>query len=32
VRIDGWQNAAAARQEILDCVARYDAAADKPHF
>lgn len=32
VRIDGWRNALCARQEILDCVARFDAAADKPHF
>ena len=32
VRIDGWHGAAASRQEILDCVARYDAATDKPHF
>jgi len=32
VKIEGWGDAAAARQEILDCVARYEAAADKPHF
>ena len=32
VRVDGWQNADAARQEILASQARYDAAApsDKP--
>jgi len=32
VRIDGWQGADAARREILECVARFDAAAEKPHF
>lgn len=32
VKIEGWKNADAARQEILDCVERYDATADKPHF
>jgi len=32
VRTDGWSDAAAARQEILDGVVRYDEAADKPHF
>ncbi|MBS0193583.1 MAG: inorganic diphosphatase [Proteobacteria bacterium] len=32
VKIDGWGDAAAACQEILDCVARYEAATDKPRF
>ena len=32
VKVDGWGDAAAARQEIVDCVARYCACADKPHF
>ena len=32
VKIEGWEGADAARQEILDCVARYDSAAEKPHF
>ncbi len=32
VKLEGWKNAATARQEILDCVERYDATADKPHF
>ena len=32
VRVDGWENAAAARQEILDSQKRYEAAptSDKP--
>ena len=32
VRIGDWKNAAVTLQEILDCVARYDTAAEKPHF
>ena len=32
VKIEGWQGVDAARQEILDCVARYQATPDKPHF
>ena len=32
VKLDGWQNAEAARQEILDCVARYNDTPDKPRF
>jgi inorganic pyrophosphatase len=32
VKIEGWHDAAAARQEILDCVGRFDATAEKPRF
>lgn len=32
VREDGWYDAASARQEILDCVSRFDASPDKPNF
>jgi inorganic pyrophosphatase len=34
VKVDGWANAEAARQEILDGLARYNATpdAEKPHF
>jgi inorganic pyrophosphatase len=32
VKLEGWKDAAAARQEIIDCVDRYEATADKPHF
>ena len=32
VRIDGWFGSDAARQEILDAVARYQSAAVKPNF
>jgi inorganic pyrophosphatase len=34
VKVEGWRDAAAARQEILTGVARYKAVpeADKPHF
>jgi len=32
VKISGWGNAAAARQEILDCVERYQTAPSKPNF
>ncbi len=32
VKLEGWQGVEAARQEILDCVARYNATPDKPPF
>lgn len=32
VKLDGWGDAAAAREIILDSVRRYEAAADKPAF
>jgi inorganic pyrophosphatase len=32
VKVEGWHDAAAARKEILDCVARYQNAASKPNF
>jgi len=32
VKIEGWHDAAAARQEIIDCVERYEGAAEKPLF
>lgn len=32
VKIAGWGDAAAARQEILECVARFEGASDKPNF
>jgi inorganic pyrophosphatase len=32
VKIDGWHDAAAARQEILDSVARYNDCPEKPMF
>jgi inorganic pyrophosphatase len=32
VKLDGWQGIEAARQEILDCVERYNATLDKPRF
>lgn len=32
VRIDGWENAAAAKKEILDSVKRYEETDDKPAF
>lgn len=32
VRVDGWDDAAAAKQEILDSVTRYEEADDKPAF
>lgn len=32
VKLDGWGDAAAARQIILDAVRRYEATADKPAF
>ena len=32
VKIDGWRDAAAARQEIKDSVTRYQDCPDKPMF
>ena len=32
VKVDGWHDTAAAKQEILDCVARYQACPEKPAF
>lgn len=32
VKVDGWDNAAAAKQEILDSVTRYEEADEKPAF
>jgi inorganic pyrophosphatase len=32
VKLEGWQGVEAARQEILDCVARYNDTPDKPRF
>jgi inorganic pyrophosphatase len=32
VKLDGWHGIEAARQEILDCVERYNATPDKPRF
>jgi len=32
VKVDGWHDAAAARKEILACVARYQDCPDKPNF
>ena len=32
VKVDGWQDAAAARKEIVDSVARYHDCPDKPAF
>ena len=32
VKVDGWYDAAAARKEILECVARYEDCPEKPHF
>jgi inorganic pyrophosphatase len=32
VKVEGWHDAAAARQEILDCAARYDQSPQKPNF
>lgn len=32
VKIDGWDNAEAAKKEITDSVARYEASDDKPAF
>jgi inorganic pyrophosphatase len=32
VKIEGWHDAAAAKHEILDGVARYRQSPDKPNF
>ncbi|NVJ51058.1 MAG: inorganic diphosphatase [Gammaproteobacteria bacterium] len=32
VKIEGWDNAAAAKQEIMDSVKRYEESDDKPAF
>ncbi len=32
VKVEGWNDAAAARKEILDCVARYEQCLEKPNF
>ncbi|MGH8123844.1 MAG: inorganic diphosphatase, partial [Rudaea sp.] len=32
VKVDGWRDTAAAKQEILDCVARYQDSPQKPAF
>jgi inorganic pyrophosphatase len=32
VRIEGWGDVDAARREILECIARFEAAPDKPKF
>ncbi|HEY8010750.1 MAG TPA: inorganic diphosphatase [Rudaea sp.] len=32
VKVDGWHDMAAAKQEILDCVARYQDCPEKPAF
>ncbi len=32
VKLDGWGSADEARQIVLDAVARYDSAAEKPNF
>lgn len=32
VKIDGWADVDAAKQEILDSIARYKASPEKPHF
>ncbi|MEN9848086.1 MAG: hypothetical protein RL368_826 [Pseudomonadota bacterium] len=32
VKVDGWDDAEAAKKEILDGVARYNAAQEKPNF
>ncbi len=32
VRLEGWADAHAARDEIVESVARYDATPDKPNF
>jgi inorganic pyrophosphatase len=32
VKIEGWHDTAAAKQEILDCVDRYQASPEKPAF
>ena len=32
VRIDGWEDADEARTEILDSIARFERAPEKPNF
>jgi len=32
VRVGGWEDAEAAKQEILASIAMYNAAPEKPHF
>ena len=32
VKIDGWDNAAAAKKEIIESVARYEEEPEKPAF
>jgi inorganic pyrophosphatase len=32
VRVDGWEDAAAARKEVLDSVERFNSAPEKPNF
>lgn len=32
VRVDGWHDAAAARQEVIECIERYRQCPDKPKF
>lgn len=32
VRVEGWGDATAARTEILECIARFEAAPEKPKF
>jgi inorganic pyrophosphatase len=32
VKIEGWENAAAAKKELVDSVTRYEEADDKPAF
>ena len=32
VKITGWHDAAAAKKEILDCIARYQESPEKPAF
>jgi inorganic pyrophosphatase len=32
VKVEGWHDAATARKEIVDCVARYQDCPEKPHF
>jgi len=32
VKLDGWQDAAAARKEIMESIARYQECPEKPLF
>ncbi len=32
VKVAGWENAEAARQEVLESIARFDDAPDRPNF